>query len=71
MNEKFQGKKTIEEARHGRPEPYTKPPSEAEVNPEWYQRTRPTQGVRTKEGDRSDWSGASARGQNWAGGRER
>jgi hypothetical protein len=38
---------------------------------EWYQRSRPAQGVRTKEGDRSDWSGSSARGQNWSGGRER
>lgn len=43
-----------------------------EERPDWYQNSRPAQGVRTAHGDRSDWSGASARGQNWSGGgRER
>lgn len=46
-------------------------PKEAETSPEWYQRTRPTQGVRSAWGDRSDWSGSGTRGQNWSGGRER
>ena len=38
---------------------------------EWYLRSRPTAGFRAAEGDRSDWSGSSARCQNWAGWRER
>lgn len=37
---------------------------------DWYLRSRPTQGVRTREGDRSSWNGSSGRGQNWGGGRE-
>jgi hypothetical protein len=60
-----------EVARQVKPQRETRTPTEKEQSPDWYQRSRPAEGVRTREGDRSDWSGSSWRGQIWSGGRER
>jgi len=54
-----------EVSRQVHPDRSTRPPDQVQKLPDWYQRTQPT------GGQRSDWSGGWARGQNWSGGRDR